>query len=81
MNRLPMERLGKVVRGGVSPWINKAHIKCISYHSSDLPGNSTNKDVHCEHTGEMGAQKHLRESCYHHIKYFVTDSLVTLMRK
>jgi len=33
MSMLQMERLGEVVRGGVSPQINEAQTKCISYHS------------------------------------------------
>ena len=35
-----MERLGEVVREVVSPWIEEAQIKCISYIQSDLPGIS-----------------------------------------
>ena len=48
---------------------------------SDLPGNSTDKDVHYERIGGMEDQKYLRESCYYRIKYSVTNSLAALMRK
>jgi len=30
---MQVERLEKVVRGGISPRISQAQIKCISYHS------------------------------------------------
>ena len=48
---------------------------------SDVPGNSTDKDMHYEHIGQMGARKYLRESCYHLIECFVTNFLGALMRK
>ena len=47
----------------------------------DLPGNSTDRDVHYEHTREMGAQKYLRKRYYHHIECSIANSLVALMRK
>ena len=47
----------------------------------DLPGNSIDKDVHYEHTREMGAQKYLRKRYYHHIECSIANSLVALMRK
>ena len=48
---------------------------------SNIPENSINKDMHYEGTKQMGAEKYLRESCYHRIEYSVTNSLATLMRK
>ena len=48
---------------------------------SNIPENSINKDMHYEGTKQMGAEKYLRESCYHRIEYSVTNSLTTLMRK
>ena len=48
---------------------------------SDVLGNSINKDMHCECTGQMGAEKYLRESCYHRIKCSAANSLATLTRK
>ena len=48
---------------------------------SDILGSSIDKDMHCEHTGQIGAGKYLRESCYHRIKCSIANSLATLMRK
>ena len=48
---------------------------------SDVPGNSIDKDMHCERTGQIGAEKYLRERYYHHIKCSTTNSLAALMRK
>ena len=46
---------------------------------SDLPGNATERDMPYERTGRMGAQKYLKESCYHHIKCYVANFLTVLM--
>ena len=81
MSMLRMERLGEVARGVVSPWIDEAQIKCISYVQSDFSGNSTDKDMYYERIGEMEAQKYLRESCYHRIECSVANFLAALMRK
>ena len=48
---------------------------------SNIPENSIDKDMYYEGTKQMGAEKYLRESCYHRIQYSVTNSLATLMRK
>ena len=48
---------------------------------SDILGNSIDKDMHYERTGQMGAGKYLRENCYHHIECPVANSLAALMRK
>ena len=53
---------------------------CLVIQSNVL-GSSVDKDMHCECTGQMGAEKYLEESCYHRIKYFVANSLAALMRK
>ena len=37
--------------------------------------------MHCERIGQMGARKYLKESCCHHIKCSVANSLAALMRK
>ena len=57
--------------------------KSIGYPiiQGDIPGSSTNKDVHYERTGGMGAKKYIRESCYHRIECSITNSLAALMRK
>ena len=66
--------------GRVSPRLNKVEIrKRCSVIQSDIPGNSINKDMHYKRIGQMGARKYLKESCYHHIEYFVADSLTALM--
>ena len=48
---------------------------------SDILGNSTDKDMHNKQTGQIGAEKYLREICYHHIEYSVANSLAALIRK
>ena len=47
----------------------------------DILGNSIDKDMHYGRTGQMGVEKYLRESCYHHIEYSAANSLAVLMRK
>ena len=53
---------------------------CSVIHSNILE-NSIDKDMHREHTGQMGAMKYLKESCCHRIECSVANSLVALMRK
>ena len=48
---------------------------------SDVSRSSIDKDMHCERTGQMGAEKYLKKSRYHRIKCSVTNSLAALMRK
>ena len=48
---------------------------------SDVSGSSINKDMHCERIRQIGAEKYLRESCYHRIKCSATNSLAALMKK
>ena len=43
--------------------------------------DSIGKDKHHRSIGQKEAIKYLKESCYHHIEYSVTNFLVTLMRK
>ena len=45
-----------------------------------IPGDSIDKDMHHESTGQREAIKYLRKSCYHHIECSVTKSLAILMR-
>ena len=47
----------------------------------NVPRGSTGKDIHLEGTRQMETMKYLRESCYHRIECFVTNSLAALMRK
>ena len=37
--------------------------------------------MHHERTGQMGAMKYLKESCYNRIEYSAVNSLAALMRK
>ena len=78
---LRMERLGEIIQGVLSPRIDEAQINVYPIVQSDLPENSTNKDVNYERTGGMEAQKYLRESCCHRIECFVANFLAALMRK
>ena len=55
--------------------------KVCSVIQSNILGNSIDNDMHYECTGQMGAVKYLRKSCYHRIKCFVANSLTALMRK
>jgi len=55
--------------------------KVFSVIQSDILENSINKDMHYKRTGQIGAEKYLRESCYHRIECSIANSLVTLMRK
>ena len=47
----------------------------------DVLGSSIDEDMLYERTGQMGAEKYLRESCYHRIKCSAANSLAALMRK
>ena len=55
--------------------------KVCSVIQSNILGNSIDKGTHHERTGQIGAVKYLRESCYNRIECFVTNTLTTLMRK
>ena len=46
---------------------------------NDIPRSSVDKDMHYECTGQMGAKKYLRKSCYHRIEYSAANSLVAFM--
>ena len=59
----------------------KCSLNVYSNNYSDLPRSSSNRDMHHEHTRRMETQKYLRESCYHHIECFATNSLAALMMK
>ena len=50
-----------------------------SNNQSDLPRNSSDRDVHHEHTRRKGTQKYIRESCYHRIKCTATTFLAAFM--
>ena len=46
--------------------------KVCSVIQNDIPGTSSDKDMYHERTGQMGAVKYLRESCYYYIECSVT---------
>ena len=45
----------------------------------DVPGGSTDKDMHYECTERMGARKYLRKSCCHYIECFAVNFLAAFM--
>ena len=53
--------------------------KVWSTIQSNVPGDFIDKDIHHESTGQREAMKYLRESCYHRIECFATNSLAVLM--
>ena len=76
---MQVERLGNVVRGGVSPLINEAQINVYSITQNDLSGNSTERNVHYECTGRMKAKKYLRKSYCYRIECPVVNFLAAFM--
>ena len=64
------------------PRLSKAEVKSCGLPSiSNVSGNSIDKDIHYESTGQKKVMKYLRESCYHRIDCSMTNSLAALMRK
>ena len=47
---------------------DKYSLNMYSSNQGDLPGNSSDKDVHHKRIRMMRTQKYLRESCYHCIE-------------
>ena len=41
----------------------------------DVLRSSIDKDMHYEHTGQVGAKKYLRESCFYYIDCSIANSL------
>ena len=82
MSKPRLRRLGKIGWWGVSPQLSEAKVRrCVLPSRSIIPGDSTNKNMHYENTGQRKVMKYLRESCYHCIECSVTNSLAALMRK
>ena len=50
-----------------------------SSNHGDLPGSSSDKDVHHKHIRMMETQKYLRGSCYHHIECTTTTFMAAFM--
>ena len=62
--------------------LSKAEVlRCGLPPRSKVLGDSIDKDMHHESTGQRKTMKYLRESCYHHIECFVANSLTALMKK
>ena len=57
----------------------KYNSNIYSNNQGDLPRNSSEKDVHHEHTRKRGTQKYLRESCYHSIECTAATFLTVFM--
>ena len=52
-----------------------------SNDQSDLPYNSSDRDVHHEYTRRGGSQKYLRKNYYHHIECTAATFLAAFMWK
>ena len=50
-----------------------------SNNQGDFLRNSSDRDVHHEHTGRKGTQKYLRENCYHCIECTAATFLAAFM--
>ena len=53
--------------------------KVYSVVRNDIPRSSIDKDMHCEHTRQMRANKYLRKNCYHYIECFVANFLTAFI--
>ena len=72
----------KVIREGMLPQLSKVEVRrCYLPSRSNVLEDFIDKDIHHESTGRMKVMKYLRESCYHHIKCSIANSLSSLMRK
>ena len=60
---------------------DKYNSNMYSNNQGDLPGSSSDKEVHHKRIRMMGTQKYLRESCYHHIEYTTATFLAAFMWK
>ena len=58
---------------------DKSSSNVYSRYHSDLPWNSSDRNVHHKHTRRRGTQKYLRESCYHYIECTVAIFLTAIM--
>ena len=52
---------------------------CILKVQGNLLGGSSVRDIYLECTRGLGAQKYLKESCYHRIKFSATNFLAALI--
>ena len=57
----------------------KYSLNIYSNNQGDLPGNSSDKDMHHTPIRMMGTQKYLRKSCYHRIECTAATFLAASM--
>ena len=58
---------------------DKYNSNMYPYNQSNLPRNSSDRDVHHEYTRRRGTQKYLRENCYHRIECTAATFLTAFM--
>ena len=58
---------------------DKYSLNMYSSNYGDLPGSSSDKDVHHKRIRMMGIQKYLRKSCYHRIECTAATFLAAFM--
>ena len=58
---------------------DKYSFNMYSSNYGDLPGSSSDKDVHHKRIRMMGIQKYLRKSCYHRIECTAATFLAAFM--
>ena len=58
---------------------DKYSLNMYSSNYGDLPGSSSDKDVHHKRIRMMRIQKYLRKSCYHRIECTATTFLIAFM--
>ena len=58
------------------PWLSEAEVRrCGLPSRSNVLGDSIDKDIHHESTGQRKVMKYLRENCYHRIECSIANSL------
>ena len=58
---------------------DKYNSNMYSSNHGDLPGSSSDKDVHHKHIRMMETQKYLRESCYYRIECTTATFMASFM--
>ena len=58
---------------------DKYSLNMYSSNYGDLPGSSSDNDVHYKRIRMMGIQKYLKKSCYHRIEYTAATFLLAFM--
>ena len=60
-------------------WYEKYSLNMYFNNQGDILRNSSDRDVHHEHTRRRETQKYLRESCYHRINCTAATFLTAFM--